>query len=154
MNQIIKQKNRKNYNFSKILLFVIFLSNIDTGVSSIEDADEKKSRLFKELRDKRENSIEKKHFVKKFRIFPKVFHSFKSNIFLLKNSTSEPKLHSAAFHKHKRTKVQTKMSKQETSPFKLNENFMNKIRNYEEDINNEISIEYFRYQNPSCLAKH
>ena len=46
------------------------------------------------------------------------------------------------------------MSKQETSPFKLNENFMNKIRNYEEDINNEISIEYFRYQNPSCLAKH
>ena len=40
------------------------------------------------------------------------------------------------------------------SPFKINENFVNKIRAHEENINNAIFREYFGYQNSSLLAKN
>ena len=37
-----------------------------------------------------------------------------------------------------RTRTLNRISKQEISPFKLNENFVNEIRNDEENINSEI----------------
>ena len=37
----------------------------------------------------------------------------------------------------------------EVSPFNLNKNFVNEIRNDEENINIKIFREYFGYQNPS-----
>ena len=39
------------------------------------------------------------------------------------------------------------------SPFKLNESFVNEIRNYEKNMNGERFRGYFRYQNLTFLAK-
>ena len=44
-----KSRSRKNCNFSKISLIIIFLRNIHTGVLSIEDANREQSQEFKEL---------------------------------------------------------------------------------------------------------
>ena len=46
-----KTKDGKNYNFSKILLSIIFLTNIHKEVLSVEDAHKKQSKLFKESSD-------------------------------------------------------------------------------------------------------
>ena len=53
----------KNF-FSKISLRITFLRNIHTGVLSIEDADEKQSKLSKELKDinKGEQPVEEKTY--------------------------------------------------------------------------------------------
>lgn len=51
MRWLIKGKNGKKYNLSKILMLIIFLRNIHTGVLLIEDADKDESMLLKELRD-------------------------------------------------------------------------------------------------------
>ena len=49
--------------------------------------------------------------------------------------------------------MQSRIPKVEISLFKLNENFVNAIRNDEENINGEIFRKYLGYQNPSFLAK-
>ena len=61
-----KAKNEKNYNFSKISLFIIFFRNKHTKFLSIEDADIEQSKLCKELSDinKGGKPIEKKSFLK------------------------------------------------------------------------------------------
>ena len=46
------------------------------------------------------------------------------------------------------------MPKFEVFTFKLNEKFVKEIRNDEENINSEISKEFFEYHNPSFLVKH
>ena len=60
-----------------------------------------------------------------------------SNVFPLKNSTPEPTSNPKAFYTPKQTKIRTKVSKQGISPFRLNANFVNKIRNDEENTNSE-----------------
>ena len=55
---------------------------------------------------------------------------------------------------HKHTHLHTKEKpKHETSPLKLNENFMIEIRNDEKNINNIMFKWLFWYQKPSFLAK-
>ena len=71
-------------------------------------------------------------------------NSFRGNIFSLKDPTPDPTI----FYTSKQTKRQTKISKSKIFAFKLNQNFVNEIRNDEENINNEIFKEYFGYQNP------
>ena len=39
------------------------------------------------------------------------------------------------------------------APLKLHENILHKIADYKEKGNNEISKDYFRYHNPSFIAK-
>ena len=47
-------------------------------------------------------------------------------------------IRSASILSPNRTRTLNRISKQEISPFKLNENFVNEIRNDEENINSEI----------------
>ena len=70
---------------------------------------------------------------KKFLIISKVY----SNVLPLYNSTPEPTFNPTAFYTPKQTKTRTKVSKQEISPFKLNADFVNEIRNDEENTNSE-----------------
>lgn len=55
---IYKARRRKNYSFSKILLFIIFSRNIHTRVLSIEDADKEKGRLLNHFEQAKYNQIE------------------------------------------------------------------------------------------------
>ena len=57
------------------------------------------------------------------------------------------------FYAPKRTRALNRIPEKEISLFNLNENFINEIRNDEENINSVIFSEYFGYQNPSFLAK-
>ena len=54
---------------------------------------------------------------------------------------------------HLKTRAENRISKIELSPFKLNKNFVDEIRNEEKYINDEIFREYFEYRNKSFLAK-
>ena len=47
-------------------------------------------------------------------------------------------IRSASILSPNQTRTLDRISKQEISPFKLNENFVNEIRNNEENINSEI----------------
>ena len=60
-----------------------------------------------------------------------VLNSFKGNVVPLGNSTSDRKPNPPLFYTPKQTRVQSNMPKIEISPFKLNENFANGIRNDE-----------------------
>ena len=53
----------------------------------------------------------------------------------------------------KPTKTQTRKSKHKTSLLRLHGHFLNKIKSYETNVNNEIFKEYFGYWNTSFLAK-
>ena len=54
---------------------------------------------------------------------------------------------------HLKTRANNRISKIELSPFKLNKNFVDQIRNEEKYINDERFREYFGYRNKSFLAK-
>ena len=56
------------------------------------------------------------------------------------------------FYAPKRARALNRISEKEISLFNSNENFVNEIRNDEENINSVIFSEYFGYQNPSFLA--
>ena len=54
---------------------------------------------------------------------------------------------------HLKTRAENRISKIELSPFKLNKDFVDEIRNEEKYLNDEIFREYFEYRNKSFLAK-
>ena len=90
-----------------------------------------------------------------------VLNSFRNNVFPIINTTLDTKPDTtpdatpqqSIFYMPKQTGAKSRISKTETSPFKLNKNFVSKIKNDEEKLNTEIFKKYFGYQNPSFLAK-
>ena len=64
-----KIKNRKNHNFSKISLYLMFLRNMQTGALSIGDAGKGQSNLLKESNDinKSKRATRKCLFIKNVR---------------------------------------------------------------------------------------
>ena len=101
---------------------------------------------------KKKKKNRKYNLKKSVRIFldarEKVLNSFKNNIFTQWNITSEPTPEPTVLCAPNRTEIQTKTSRLRLSPFKINENFENEIRNNEKKINNEIFI-----HNSSFLIK-
>ena len=79
----------------------------------------------------------------------KVLNSFKSNVFPIEDSTPDPTTDTPVFYTPKQTKAWSRIPKNEISLIKLNQKFVNEIRNDEENMISEIFREYFRYQNPS-----
>ena len=110
---------------------------------------------------KGEKPIKKIPFIEKVRFLidagKKFLNSFKNNVFLIENSTPDPTPnptpHPPAFckkkqeretnetNKRKKTRALSRVPKIEISPFKLNENFVNEIRNDKENINSEMFTE-------------
>ena len=134
---------------------ITFIRDLYTNVLSIINAHNEQSNLSKELSDlsKGENWLKK--FFRNFGISPEarenVLNSFKSNLFPIEKSISEPGSNLSVFNTSKQTRAQSKIPKIEISLFKLNENVV--IKNDEESIKSEIFREYFWDQNPSVLAK-
>ena len=120
----------------------IFLRNIHSGVSSIEDGHNEKSKLLKKLSNinENENQSKIKYFLKN--VGEKVLNSFKSNIFPTKNSTPEPTPNAIVFNTPEPTEVKTKNSKKKSSAVKLHEEFVNEIVNDRKDINDKVFSEY------------
>ena len=106
---------------------------------------------------KEEKSIEKISFLENVRILlearENVLNSFRSNVFPLTSSTPgptpNPTPNPPVLYKPKQTRARSRIPKIEIYPFKLNEAFVNEIRNDEGNINTETLREYFWYQNPS-----
>ena len=109
---------------------IIFLRNRRTEFLSIEDADKEQRKLFKELCNvnKSQKPIENKTFLKSLRFLfdarEKVIISVESNVFPLKNSTSEPATDPSVFDGLKPAKAQTKKTKHKISPLKLHECYL------------------------------
>ena len=148
-----KSKRGKTYNFSKYLLPIAFLRDIHGGHLSIEKADNKQSNFANELNnfDKGIKKIEKKIFFNNlgllFSAREKGLTSCKSRLFAIKNLDKIP-IHETT--PEKATKAKTK---RKVSSLKLCEEFLNKIKNDEKNINKQIFNESFNYQNPSFLVK-
>lgn len=68
--------------------------------------------------------------------------------YLDKRPTPEPTPNPAV-----QTKAKTKISKQKIPPIKINENFENKIRHDDENINKELFEKNSGYQNSSIFSK-
>ena len=156
----------KNHKFDKALLPIIFLRDIYANNLSIENTDIEQISLFKRLNNlnKCKKSAEKYLFWKVKNLLKareNVLNSFRNNIFPIINTTldTKPDITSDAtpqqliLYMPKQTGAKSRISKTETSPFKLNKNFVSKIKNEEEKLNTEIFKKYFGYQNPSFLAK-
>ena len=82
-----------------------------------------------------------------------VLNNFKSNVFSIENLTPDPTFNLPLSYTPKHTRACSKKRNVKISPFRMNEDFANEIRNDEENINSQIFREYFVYQNPSLLAK-
>ena len=125
--------NYKNYDFNNVSLPSVLLRDIYTNDLLIENADNEQDDLYKRFYNlnKGRKLSEKSSCLKNVKILLKakedVLNSFKSNLFTIM-SDKTPYL-----------------TTRETS--------INKIINDEKGINNEIFNDYFRYQNPSFLAK-
>ena len=76
----------------------------------------------------------------------KVLNNFKSRLFPIK------KLHKIRA-REPTPELATEPTKQKKSKLKSQQRFMNEILTDEKDINHEIFWNYFKYQNPSSLAK-
>ena len=131
--------NYKKYDFEKVSLPSKFLRDIYTKNLSIEDADNQQSDLYKRLNNlnKGRKSSQKVSFLKNVKNLLKargdVHNSFKSDLFPIVPDTtpySPPR---------------------ETSTNE--DSFINEIMNDEKSISKEIFNDYFRYRNPSFLAK-
>ena len=131
--------NYKNYDFNKVSLRSMFLRDVYKNDLSIENAGNEQNdpfRMFGNLHKGRKSS-EKISFLKNVKILLKaredVLNSFKSSLFPIMSDTTPY------------------ATPRETS---INEDyFINEIINDEKSISSEIFNEYFRYQNPSFLAK-
>ena len=140
-------------NFSKSSLPIIFLRDIYKNDLSVENANNKQSNPFKELSNtsKAEEPIKNNFFLEKVRILiearENVLNSLKSNVFPIESSTPDPTpdpthdptldptLNPSVFYPPKQRTVRNRIPKVEISPFMLNRNFVNEIRNDEENKN-------------------
>ena len=122
-------------------------------------ADNEQSNLFQELSNisKGKKPTEKFSFLENVRILLKAgqnfLNSFKSIVFPIKNSTEDssldPKLNPSVLYTPKQTRARSR-----TPEIKISRNFVNEVRNDDENMNSEISKEYVNYQNPSLLEKY
>ena len=157
-----KLKYRKTYNFSKYSLLIVFSRDIHEGDLSIEGAGNKQNNFDNELRnfDKSIKTLYKKSFLNNFGLLfsarENVLNSFEGRLFLTKNvdkiSTREP-VTKAVPKQTKTTRAIKTKTKRKISPLKLLENFLNRIKNEEKDINEKIFRDYFLYQTASYLTK-
>ena len=165
-NIILNRLGYKNHKFDKALLPIIFLRDIYANNLSIENTDIEQINLFKRLNNlnKCKKSAEKYLFWKVKNLLKareNVLNSFRNNIFPIINTTLDTKPditpdatpQQLILYMSQQTGAKSRISKTETSPFKLNKNFVSKIKNEEEKLNTEIFKKYFGYQNPSFLAK-
>ena len=133
-------KRGKNDGFSKYSL-PIFLKDIYEENLSIEDAGKEQRNLLNKLSGENKSKIpvEKRYFLNNIGLFfsasRKIFNSFESKMFLIKNldkiPAPDPTHNPTAFDTPKPTKVQTKKSKHRISLLKFHENFVNRIKNDE-----------------------
>ena len=130
-----------------------FLRDIHEVCLSLEGAENKQNNLATELKtfDKGIKTIEK------FGARVKVLNNFKSRLFTTRNldktSTREPTFESAFQPTPEPTPETTKVTKAKTKrkiyALNLCEILLNKIKNEEKYINEQIFREYFNYQSPS-----
>ena len=121
-------------------------------------ADNEQSNLFQELSNisKGKKPTEKVSFLENVRILLKAgknfLNSFKSIVFPIENLTEDssldPKLNPSVLYTPKQTRARSR-----TPEIKISRNFVNEVRNDDENLNSEISKEYVNYQNPSLLEK-
>ena len=134
-----------------------FLRDIHEGCLSLEGAENKQNNLATELKtfDKGIKTIEK------FGARVKVLNNFKSRLFTTRNldktSTREPTFESAFQPTPEPTPETTKVTKAKTKrkiyALNLCEILLNKIKNEEKYINEQIFREYFNYQSSSFPLK-
>ena len=134
-----------------------FLRDIHEVCLSLEGAENKQNNLATELKtfDKGIKTIEK------FGARVKVLNNFKSRLFTTRNldktSTREPTFESAFQPTPEPTPETTKVTKAKTKrkiyPLNLCEILLNKTKNEEKYINEQIFREYFNYQSSSFPLK-
>ena len=134
-----------------------FLRDIHEVCLSLEGAENKQNNLATELKtfDKGIKTIEK------FGARVKVLNNFKSRLFTTRNldktSTREPTFESAFQPTPEPTPETTKVAKAKTKhkiyPLNLCEILLNKTKNEEKYINEQIFREYFNYQSSSFPLK-
>ena len=76
----------------------------------------------------------------------KVLHNFRSRLFPIENLDKIPT-------REPTPELVTEPTKQKESKLKLKQKFVNEIIADKKDISDEIFLNYFKYQNPSFLAK-
>ena len=127
-----KTKDGKKYNYSKLQLPIVFLRDLYKTVLSIEKTDNEQSNLFKEFTNiSNLKNLSLEIIRSLIEVRQNFLDSFKSNVFPLGNSTSYPTPNPPLFYTLKQTRAQSNIPKIEISLFKLNENFVNGIRNDE-----------------------
>ena len=146
----------------------MFLRDIHEGHFSIEKADNKQCNFANELKnfDKGIKGLENNSFLNDLGLLlsarGKVLNSFKRRLFPIKffdkipkrQPTLEPATEAEVAAKpSKATKAIKAKTKRKISSLKLREEFLNKIKNEEKNINEQIFRDYFLYQTSSYLTK-
>ena len=140
-----------------LYLTIVFLRDIHERYLSLKDVDDEQIKFAKKSKniDKSMKPVKKKLFISNTGLFftarEKVLNNFKNRLFPIRDLEPEPEPESEPKTEPKHRKSSLKSSLK--SSIKSREEFLNEIVNKEKIINEEIFSNYFKYQNPSSLAK-